>query len=91
MNQKQVCIVTWEDAYFSMDSAVGSEYVAMYKPAIRKTIGVIFHEDANRVFVAGTVDEPTRGENRHSVADINVIPRGMVKRVERLYSRRLPR
>lgn len=73
----------WEDAKFTDGGHKSDEFVRQYIPEIRNTIGYVL-DDAHpeRIFLGSTKDRPDPDvDGASDTAEINVIPRGMIREI----------
>lgn len=75
-----VVMVEWSDAYFVQDP-MKKEEVAGLLPCIRRTVGFLMRDDAEFVGVAGTDDRYSTQAGEADIQEVNMIPRGMVKKL----------
>lgn len=75
-----VVVVEWEDAWLAPGEGTVDE-LAEYKPAVRRSVGFLVREDEGHLFLAGCDDRAAERDNEYD--ELVVLPRGMVRRVDR--------
>lgn len=73
-------IVTWTDAATHGESYDSEEFVASYRPMVRRTVGFFLYRDDKGIYITETDD---REGNLHEDCErITVIPPAMILRTE---------
>jgi hypothetical protein len=78
-------VVLWEDAETHSDPINSEEFIATYKPLMRKTIGFLLHRDKERIFVAMDSDRSrAMADGGNDCQTTTVIPAAMIHEVKYL-------